>query len=95
MKLVTCRFVGGPEGAGMKNDAIQYTTENAHLVISRLHHALFQLLVLKALSRDAVFHATCNAILVLADTKLANTSFHHSLLIYFQRIKHLSQIYIS
>ena len=33
---------------------------------------------------DAIFLATCNAILPLGDVKLANTSFHHSLLIYFK-----------
>ena len=37
---------------------------------------------LKALSRGAIFLATCNAILLLVDVKLANTRFHHSLLIY-------------
>ena len=50
---------------------------------------------LKALSHSAIFLATCNAILLLGDVKLANTSFHHSLLIYFLHSKHLSQIYIS
>ena len=34
----------------------------------------------KALSHDAIFRATCNAILPLVDVKLANTSFNHSLL---------------
>ena len=38
---------------------------------------------LKALSHDAIFLATCNAILLLGDVKLANTSFHQSLLMYF------------
>ena len=37
----------------------------------------------KALSHDAIFLATCDAILLLGDVKLANTSFHHSLLMYF------------
>ena len=37
---------------------------------------------LKALSHGAIFLATCNAILLLGDVKLANTCFHHSLLIY-------------
>ena len=37
----------------------------------------------KALSHGAIFLATCNAILLLGDVKLANTCFHHSLLIYF------------
>ena len=36
----------------------------------------------KALSHGAIFFATCNAILLLVDVKLANTRFHHSLLIY-------------
>ena len=37
---------------------------------------------LKALSHGAIFLATCNAILLLVDVKLANARFHHSLLIY-------------
>ena len=37
---------------------------------------------IKALSHGAIFLATCNAILLLVDVKLANTRFHHSLLIY-------------
>ena len=36
----------------------------------------------KALSHGAIFLATCNAILLLVDVKLANTRFNHSLLIY-------------
>ena len=38
---------------------------------------------LKALTHGAIFLATCKAILLLGDVKLANTSFHHSLLMYF------------
>ena len=38
---------------------------------------------IKALSHGAIFLASCNAILLLGDVKLANTCFHHSLLIYF------------
>ena len=37
---------------------------------------------IKALSQGAIFLATCNAILLLLDVKLANARFHHSLLIY-------------
>ena len=37
----------------------------------------------KALSHDAIFLATFNAILLLDYVKLANTSFHQSLPIYF------------
>ena len=37
----------------------------------------------KALSHDAIFLETCNAILLLGDVKLANTSLHQSLLMYF------------
>ena len=33
---------------------------------------------IKALSHGAIFLATCNAILLLRDVKLANTSYHHS-----------------
>ena len=49
----------------------------------------------KALSRGAIFLATCNAILLLGDVKMANTSFYHSLLICSKHIKHSSLIYIS
>ena len=38
---------------------------------------------LKALSHGAIFLATCDQIVLLGDVKLANTSFHHRLLIYF------------
>ena len=38
---------------------------------------------LKAPSHGAIFHATCNVILFLGDVKLANTSFHQSLPIFF------------
>ena len=39
----------------------------------------FQLFVsIKALSHGAIFFATCNAILLLVDVKLANTRFHPS-----------------
>ena len=37
---------------------------------------------IKVLSHGAIFLATYNAILLLVDVKLANTRFHHSLLIY-------------
>ena len=37
----------------------------------------------KALSHGVIFRATCNAILLLGDVKLANTCFHHSLPKYF------------
>ena len=50
---------------------------------------------IKAMSLSAIFLATCNAILHLGDVKLVNTSFHYSLLIYFQYTKHLSQICIA
>ena len=37
---------------------------------------------IRALSHGAIFLATCKAILLLVDAKMANTRFHHSLLIY-------------
>ena len=46
------------------------------------HEMVKELQVLKTLSHGAIFFATCNAILLLVDVKLANTLFHHSLLIY-------------
>ena len=39
------------------------------------------LTLVKVLSRGAIFLATCKAILLLGDVKLANTCFHHTLLI--------------
>ena len=38
---------------------------------------------LKAMSHNAIFLATGNAILFLGDVKLANTCFHHSFPLYF------------
>ena len=52
-------------------------------------------LTVKALTHGTIFLATCNAILLLGDVKLANTSFHHRLLIYSEHIKHSLLIYIS
>ena len=49
---------------------------------------------IKALTHGAIFLATCNANLLLGDVKLANTSFHHRLLIYSEHIKHSLLIYI-
>ena len=43
---------------------------------------------LKALSHDAIFLATCNAILLLRDVELANTRLHSNLLMYSSEIKH-------
>ena len=40
----------------------------------------------KALSHGVIFLATCNAILLLGDVKLANTCFYHSKLIYISNI---------
>ena len=50
---------------------------------------------LKALSHDAILLATCNAILLLSDVKLANTRFHCILRMYSSNIKHSSLINIS
>ena len=44
----------------------------------------FLSMVLKALSHGAIFLATFNAVLPLGDVTLANTSFHHSSLIYIK-----------
>ena len=50
--------------------------------INLFHITQLKAPILKALSHGAIFLATCNAILLLVDVKLANTRFHHSLLIY-------------
>ena len=42
-----------------------------------------------SLSHGAIFLATCNAILLLVNVKLANTRFHHSLLIYILNITNI------
>ena len=66
-------------------------------VYSRGRQCAFMYLsaLLKALTHGAIFLATCNAILLLRDVKLANTSFHHRSLIYSEHIKHFLLIYIS
>ena len=48
----------------------------------------------KALTHGAIFLATCNAIVLLGDVKLANTCFRHSLRIYYLQMKHSLLIYI-
>ena len=52
-------------------------TQTEALIIPRIRR---EPNLLKALSHDAIFVATCNAILLLGDVKLAHTSFHQSLL---------------
>jgi hypothetical protein len=47
---------------------------------------------LKAMLHGAIFLATCNAILLLRDVKLPNTSFHHTLLMFSQHIENSSLI---
>ena len=49
---------------------------------------------IKALSHGAIFLATCNAILLLVDVKLANTRFHHSLLIYSKNITFVTNLHL-
>ena len=56
-----------------------------HHVETICGHFFCQVHYVKALtlSHGAIFHATCDAILLLGDIKLENTCFHYSLLIYF------------
>ena len=49
---------------------------------------------IKALSHGAIFLATCNAIRLLVDVKLANTRFHHSLLIYSKNITFVTNLHL-
>jgi hypothetical protein len=48
--------------------------------------------LIKAMLHGAIFLATCNAILLLRDVKLPNTSFHYTPLMFSQRIENSSQI---
>ena len=52
-------------------------------------------ITVKALSHGAIFLATCNAILLMGDIKLANTSFHHSLLVYIFNIPNICHKFTS
>jgi hypothetical protein len=47
---------------------------------------------LKAMLHGAIFLATCNAILLLKDVKLPNTSIHYTLLMFSQHIENSSLI---
>ena len=47
---------------------------------------------LKAMSHGAIFLATCNAILLLRDVKLPNTSLHYTALMFSQHIEKSSLI---
>ena len=49
----------------------------------------------KAMSHDAIFLATCNAVLLLRDVKLRKTRLHCILLTYSSHVKHSSLINIS
>jgi hypothetical protein len=46
----------------------------------------------KAMLHAAIFLATCNAILLLRDVKLPNTSLHYTPLMFSQHIENSSQI---
>ena len=50
---------------------------------------------LEALSHGAMFLATCNAILLMGDVKLANTCFRHSLLVYIFNIPNICHKFTS
>ena len=53
------------------------------------------LMCLKALLHDAIFLATCNAIPLLGDVKLASASLHYTFLMNSLQIKQSSLINIS
>ena len=57
-----------------------YTTKNHRFCEDRIEHTI------KTLSHGAIFLATCNAILLLRDVKLANTCFYLCLLFEFANI---------
>ena len=48
-----------------------------------------------ALSHGAIFLATYNAILLVGDVKLANTCFHHILLVYIFNFPNICHKFIS
>ena len=64
------------------NNVTKYTISACALNNILLECYLIYRLTVKALSHGAIFLATCNAILLLGDVKLAKTCFHHSLLKY-------------
>jgi hypothetical protein len=47
---------------------------------------------IKAINHGAIFLATCNAILLLRDVKLPNTSLHYTPLMFSQHIENSSLI---
>jgi hypothetical protein len=55
---------------------------------SKRHHRIGH----KAMLHGAIFLATCNAILLLRDVKLPNTSLHYTPLMFSQHIENSSQI---
>ena len=67
-----------------KRDELSEAWDGLKDQVRSLRHCLgIAVFFLKALSHGAIFHATCNAILLLGDVKLTNTCFHHSLPKYF------------
>jgi hypothetical protein len=56
-----------------------------------LHHEMRRR-VLKAMLHGAIFLATCNAIILLRDVKLPNTSLHYTPLMFSQHIENYSLI---
>jgi hypothetical protein len=53
---------------------------------------IVSLSLLKAMLHGAIFLATCNAILLLRDVNLPNTSLHYTPLMFFQHIENSSLI---
>jgi hypothetical protein len=60
--------------------------------INFLTFSLYYFLAVKAMLHGAIFLATCNAILLLRDVKLPNTSLHCTPLMFSQHIKNSSLI---
>ena len=67
----------------------KFPLDNFHLLYNT-HQILF--IRVKAMLHGAIFLATCNAILLLRDVKLPNTSLHYTPLMFSQHIENSSLI---
>jgi hypothetical protein len=69
-----------------------YPHLNIHNSSTRSHASEEENCALKAMLHGAIFLATCNAILLLRDVKLPNTSLHYAPLMFSQHIENSSLI---
>ena len=60
--------------------------------LQRARNFISSVQFMKAMLHGAIFLATCNAILLLRDVKLANTSLHYTPLMFSQHIENSSLI---